>query len=230
MAQRSARAPDLGIYRDRISVATRRPRCCQVTTTLPERAAADRLAAALVEERWAACAQVVGPVESTYRWKGKVERATEWYCHLKTTLARAPGSRRGSGNCIPYETPEIIAVAIVDGDPDYLRWIAASVSAWRLTRARPGLRQQIRDLGQRQHPSAPPLWTAARGIPYTTQLASLSPIVTPPPARIVAIPSAPSSPMPVSRMPSTAARPRRAPPIAWSRPRSGCACASLGSG
>ncbi len=101
--------------------------CCQVTTTLPERAAADRLAAALVEERWAACAQVVGPVESTYRWQGEVERATEWYCHLKTTLARAPGLAARLRELHPYDTPEIVAVAIVDGDPDYLRWIADSV-------------------------------------------------------------------------------------------------------
>jgi periplasmic divalent cation tolerance protein len=101
--------------------------CCQVTTTLPERAAADRLAATLVEERWAACAQVVGPVESTYRWQGQVERATEWYCHLKTTLARAPGLAARLRELHPYDTPEIVAVAIVDGDPDYLRWIAESV-------------------------------------------------------------------------------------------------------
>jgi periplasmic divalent cation tolerance protein len=101
--------------------------CCQVTTTLPERAAADRLAAALVEERWAACAQVVGPVESTYWWQGGVERATEWYCHLKTTLARVPGLAVRLRELHPYDTPEIIAVAIVDGDPEYLRWIAESV-------------------------------------------------------------------------------------------------------
>jgi periplasmic divalent cation tolerance protein len=101
--------------------------CCQVTTTLPERAAAERLAAALVEERWAACGQVVGPVESTYWWQGQVERATEWYCHLKTTAALVPGLAARLRELHPYETPEIIAVAIVDGDPDYLRWIAESV-------------------------------------------------------------------------------------------------------
>ena len=101
--------------------------CCQVTTTLPEHAAADRLAATLVEERWAACAQVVGPVESTYRWQGQVERATEWYCHLKTTAARAPGLAARLRELHPYDTPEIVAVAIVDGDPDYLRWIVESV-------------------------------------------------------------------------------------------------------
>ncbi len=104
------------------------PSCCQITTTLPDRSAAERVAAALVEERWAACAQIVGPVDSTYRWRGKVERATEWHCLLKTTFARAPALRARLRELHPYETPEIIALPIVDGDPDYLRWIEASVS------------------------------------------------------------------------------------------------------
>jgi periplasmic divalent cation tolerance protein len=104
------------------------PTCCQLTTTLPERAAADRLAATLVEEGWAACAQVTGPVESTYRWQGTIERAAEWYCHLKTTLARVPGLRARIRELHPYAVPEIVAVPFVDGDPDYLRWIEASVS------------------------------------------------------------------------------------------------------
>jgi len=103
------------------------PGCCQVTTTLPDRAAAERVGSVLVEERWAACAQVVGPVESTYRWQGNVERATEWYCHLKTTLARAPGLRARLRELHPYDTPEIVAVPLVDGDPDYFAWVAASV-------------------------------------------------------------------------------------------------------
>ena len=103
------------------------PACCQLTTTLPDRAAAERVAASLVEERWVACAQVGGPVESIYRWQGKVERATEWYCHLKTTLARASGARARIRELHPYETPEIVAVPLVDGDPDYLAWVAASV-------------------------------------------------------------------------------------------------------
>ena len=104
------------------------PACCQVTTTFPDQAGAQRAAATLVEERWAACAQVAGPVESTYRWEGRVERATEWYCHLKTTLARAPGLRARLRELHPYDTPEIIVLPVVDGDPDYLRWIEGSVT------------------------------------------------------------------------------------------------------
>ena len=65
--------------------------CFQVTTTLPDEAAAQQVGARLVEEHLAACAQVVGPVSSTYRWKGKVELAVEWYCNLKTTKT---GSQR----------------------------------------------------------------------------------------------------------------------------------------
>ena len=81
-----------------------------------------------MEERWAACAQVQGPIESTYRWEGRVERAAEWYCHLKTTRESAPGLRARLRELHPYDTPEIIALPIVDGDPDYLRWIETSVS------------------------------------------------------------------------------------------------------
>ena len=104
------------------------PDCCQVTTTLPDRATAERIAAHLVEEHWAACAQVVGPVDSTYRWEGRIERATEWYCHLKTTRARATGLRARLRTLHPYETPEIVVVPFMEGDPDYLRWIERSVA------------------------------------------------------------------------------------------------------
>jgi periplasmic divalent cation tolerance protein len=101
--------------------------CCQVTTTLPDLASADRLATTLVEERLAACAQVFGPVASTYRWQGNPERATEFYCHIKTTLDRFPALQRRIRELHSYEVPEIIAVPIVDGNPDYLRWIEQSV-------------------------------------------------------------------------------------------------------
>jgi periplasmic divalent cation tolerance protein len=102
--------------------------CCQVTTTLPDRAAAERVASILVEERLAACGQVLGPVGSTYRWKGEVERAEEWYCNLKTTLDRLPAVQARIRELHAYEQPEIIAFPIADGDPGYLRWIEDAVS------------------------------------------------------------------------------------------------------
>jgi periplasmic divalent cation tolerance protein len=103
------------------------PGCCQITTTLPDRAAAEQLAATVVGERWAACAQVAGPIASTFRWHDAVERAEEWYCHCKTTEAAAAGLRARIRELHPYEVPEIIVVPVVDGDPAYLRWIEASV-------------------------------------------------------------------------------------------------------
>jgi periplasmic divalent cation tolerance protein len=100
---------------------------CQVTTTLPDQAAAERLAMVLVEERLAACAQIHGPVRSIYRWAGKMEQAEEWYCHFKTTLARLPRLQVRVRELHPYEVPEIIAVPILQGNPDYLKWIQDTV-------------------------------------------------------------------------------------------------------
>lgn len=101
--------------------------CCQVTTTLPDQAAAERVAACLVDARLAACAQVLGPVSSTYRWHGVIERTTEWYCQLKTTADRVEALQARIRELHPYEVPEIVAVPILQGNPDYLRWIEESV-------------------------------------------------------------------------------------------------------
>ena len=101
--------------------------CCQVTTTLPDKAAAELVAATLVAERLAACAQVLGPVWSTYVWKNQTEQAQEWYCHLKTTVPRFPDLQRRIRELHPYELPEIIALPILEGDEAYLQWIRDEV-------------------------------------------------------------------------------------------------------
>ena len=102
--------------------------CLQVTTTLPDRAAADRVARLTVERGLAACAQVLGPVASTYRWEGRVETAEEWSCHLKTTVERLPALLQCLRELHSYAVPEIVALPIVAGDPAYLRWIADAVT------------------------------------------------------------------------------------------------------
>jgi periplasmic divalent cation tolerance protein len=99
----------------------------QVFTTVPDRATADRIAAELVEGRFAACVQVLGPIDSTYRWQGKVERSGEWLCLAKTTEARFPDLERAIARSHPYDTPEIVAVPIVGGSERYLAWLAESV-------------------------------------------------------------------------------------------------------
>lgn len=98
----------------------------QVTTTVESPEAADRIARALVEERLAACAQVQGPISSTYRWQGAVEQGTEWYCHAKTTGARLDQVIARIRALHSYVTPEIIAVPLAGGLPDYLAWVAAN--------------------------------------------------------------------------------------------------------
>ena len=103
------------------------PDCFQVTTTLPSEAVAQQVAAQLVEERLAACGQVMGPVSSTYRWKGSMEQAAEWYCNLKTTKTRLPALTRRIQELHPYELPEIVAIPIQHGSADYLKWIEAEV-------------------------------------------------------------------------------------------------------
>lgn len=107
----------------RLEAAAEVPDCVQVTTTLPDEEVARHIATRLVEDRLAACAQVLGPVSSTYMWKGKVEQATEWYCHFKTTTANLTAVQQSILALHPYEVPEIIAVTIAAGSPDYLRWI-----------------------------------------------------------------------------------------------------------
>lgn len=101
--------------------------CIQVTTTVATEADAARIATTLVAERLAACVQVAGPIASTYRWQGAVERASEWYCHCKTTHERYPSLETRLRELHPYETPEIIAVPIVAGLPAYLAWIEECV-------------------------------------------------------------------------------------------------------
>ena len=95
----------------------------QVATTTGSREEADRLTRSAVERRLAACAQVAGPITSTYWWNGAVETASEWQCLLKTTAARLDELRAHLESEHSYETPEIIATPIVGGSAAYLAWI-----------------------------------------------------------------------------------------------------------
>lgn len=96
--------------------------------TTPDEALASRIAAAAVEARLAACAQVYGPLRSTYRWEGTVEQATEWGCQLKTTREAFPHLTALVRALHPYDVPEIIAIPIVAGHPPYLAWITDATS------------------------------------------------------------------------------------------------------
>jgi periplasmic divalent cation tolerance protein len=99
----------------------------QVVTTTESKEDAEKIARALVEERLAACVQLVGPIESTYWWKGSIETAQEWVCHIKTHESLYDELERAILAIHAYETPEIIAMSIVAGSNDYLEWLASEV-------------------------------------------------------------------------------------------------------
>ncbi len=99
----------------------------QVVTTTASVAVARRIARALVDRRLAACAQIVGPIESVYRWQGRVEMAREWLCLIKTTRARFREVAATVETLHPYDTPEIVALPIAAGSQRYLEWLEASV-------------------------------------------------------------------------------------------------------
>jgi periplasmic divalent cation tolerance protein len=94
-----------------------------VTTAVAEEAAAAEMADTVVTERLAACAQVLGPVRSSYRWEGEVRVAREWLVVAKTTETRLAELTARIRSLHRYDLPEIIALAIAAGNPEYLRWI-----------------------------------------------------------------------------------------------------------
>ena len=77
----------------------------------------------MVTRRLAACAQIVGPMTSTYWWKGSMETTEEWMAVMKTTHEQSAQLIAAIKAEHSYETPDIVAISIVDGLPDYLNWI-----------------------------------------------------------------------------------------------------------
>lgn len=93
-----------------------------VQTAFAQRAHAEAAADALVERRLAACVQVSGPVRSSYRWEGKMQREEEYMLTAKTLAGRYEQVAAFLRETHPYELPEIIAVAVHAADGAYLDW------------------------------------------------------------------------------------------------------------
>ena len=96
-----------------------------VLTNLPDRAAAERLADALIEKRVAARVNILAPCRSVYRWKEAVQHDEEHPVLIKTTAERYPALESAIRAAHPYELPEIIAVPVERGLTAYLDWVAA---------------------------------------------------------------------------------------------------------
>jgi len=97
----------------------------QISTTTETEDQAQKIARHLVEKKLAACVQITGPIESTYCWKGKVETASECLCLIKTRTTLFKKVEAAIKKIHPYETPEIIAVPIIKGSKEYLKWLDA---------------------------------------------------------------------------------------------------------
>ncbi len=98
--------------------------CLLVLTNLPDVASAQNIAQRIIEARAAACVSQLPPCTSTYRWQGKIETASEIPLLIKTTIAQYPYIEALIRTEHPYELPEIIAVPITAGLPEYLSWVS----------------------------------------------------------------------------------------------------------
>jgi periplasmic divalent cation tolerance protein len=91
-----------------------------------------RIANALVEERLAACVNIIGPARSVYRWQGAVENASEYLLLIKTHSRHLRKLERRVTELHSYEVPEIVVTALVAGSRSYLEWLADSTRPARL--------------------------------------------------------------------------------------------------
>jgi periplasmic divalent cation tolerance protein len=103
------------------------PDAIQVMTTIDSREAAQTLAALLVQNRLAACVQVIGPITSTYWWEGQVEEAEEWLCLAKTRSDRFDEIEQCIRAHHTYDVPEIIALPVSAVSGPYLRWVCETI-------------------------------------------------------------------------------------------------------
>jgi periplasmic divalent cation tolerance protein len=100
-----------------------KPELIMVLTNLPDLMGAQTLARQLVEQKLAACVNLLPGVQSIYRWQGSVEHASEVGLFIKTTRLCYPELQRTVCQLHPYDTPELIVLPIIDGLSAYLHWI-----------------------------------------------------------------------------------------------------------
>jgi len=98
-----------------------------VLTNLPDSESAFNLARSLVQLRLAACANVLAPATSFYRWEGREEQAVEYPVLIKSTRDAYPRLEQAIRERHPYELPEIIAWPVDAGLPEYLAWVEREV-------------------------------------------------------------------------------------------------------
>lgn len=95
-----------------------------ILTNCPDEESANAIALAVVEERLAACVNILPRIQSIYRWQGAVESATEIPLFIKSTVTNYPALEASIKALHPHAVPEIIALPITQGLPAYLNWVA----------------------------------------------------------------------------------------------------------
>ena len=95
----------------------------QVMTTVEEKEHGMDIAAALLEQRLAACIQITGPITSVYRWKEKVENAQEFLLFIKTRKNYYQKVEEAIRRLHPYDTPEILATDVIKASEPYAKWV-----------------------------------------------------------------------------------------------------------
>jgi len=104
------------------------PQAVIVITTFPSNGDVAALAHTLVSERLAACVNVLPQMESTYRWQGAVDTASERQLIIKTESSRIESLKQRLSALHPYDVPELLVLAVADGGESYLRWITESTA------------------------------------------------------------------------------------------------------
>jgi len=94
-----------------------------VLSTCASEAEAETLARTVVEQRLAACVNVIPRIRSYYRWKGALESAEEWLLLIKSSRERFQELMAALEKAHSYEVPEVLALQVVDGAANYLNWI-----------------------------------------------------------------------------------------------------------
>jgi len=99
-----------------------------VLVTGPEPATLESIGRVLVEERLAACVNIIPGVTSVYRWEGEIRADSEALAVIKTTEDCVQAARLRVTELHPYEVPEFVALEVVEGSPAYLQWVRESVA------------------------------------------------------------------------------------------------------
>ena len=106
-----------------------------IMVTASSRRECRKIARRLIEEKLAACVNITQPIQSVYRWEGKVENSKEFLMFIKSRRELFPQIRTEISLIHSYHTPEIICLAIIDGSLNYLQWISDCV--------RPAIEQEL---------------------------------------------------------------------------------------